>query len=161
MSTGTAEILRRLVDAQVAFIVVGMAAGVLQGAPVTTMDLDVVHRRTPDNIARLLRVLAGLDAVYRHDPRRLRPTEWHLASEGHQLLTTTYGDLDCLGTIDEGRGYEELLPLTLEMTLSGGRAVRVLGLPALIESKERAGRPKDLAVLPVLRATLDEMKRRG
>ncbi len=161
MSTGTSEILRRLVDAQVEFIVVGMAAGVLQGAPVTTMDLDVVHRRTPDNIARLLRVLAGLDAVYRHDPRRLRPTESHLASEGHQLLTTTYGDLDCLGTIDEGRGYEELLPLTLEMTLSGGRAVRVLGLPALIESKERAGRPKDLAVLPVLRATLDETKRRG
>ena len=36
---------------------------------------------------------------------------------------------------------------------------RVLGLPALIEAKERAGRPKDLAVLPVLRAALDEQTR--
>jgi hypothetical protein len=29
----------------------------------------------------------------------------------HQLLTTTLGDLDCLGTIDRDRGYEELLPV--------------------------------------------------
>lgn len=46
------------------------------------------------------------------------------------------------------------------MSLAGGLLVRVLGLPALIEAKERAGRPKDLAALPVPRATLDEMKRR-
>jgi hypothetical protein len=46
------------------------------------------------------------------------------------------------------------------MKLAGGRAVRVLTLSALIEAKERAGRPKDLAALPVLRATLDELRRR-
>jgi hypothetical protein len=45
------------------------------------------------------------------------------------------------------------------MSLSGGLTVRVLGLPALIEAKERAGRPKDLAALPVLRATLEELDR--
>src|SRR5688572_15625296 len=41
-----AEILRALAAAEVEFIVVGMTAGILQGAPVTTMDVDVVHRRT-------------------------------------------------------------------------------------------------------------------
>jgi hypothetical protein len=50
---------------------------------------------------------------------------------------------------------------TVEMNLGGGLTVRVLSLPALIEAKERLGRPKDLAVLPVLRATLDELKRRS
>jgi len=155
-----AEILRLLADHEVEFVVVGMTAGILQGAPVTTVDLDVVHRRSRENVERLLRVLAELDAVYRHDPRQLRPRESHLLGPGHQLLTTKYGDLDCLGTIDENRGYEELLGQTVEMSLAGGRAVRVLSLPALIEAKERSGRPKDLAVLPVLRATLDEMKRR-
>lgn len=154
-----AEILKRLATNEVEFIVVGMTAGILQGAPVTTIDLDVVHRRSPDNVARLLRVLASLDAVYRHDPRKLRPQESHLSGPGHQLLTTSHGDLDCLGTIGEGMGYDELLGQTVEMRLSGGMTVRVLGLPALIEAKERAGRPKDLAVLPVLRATLDEVKR--
>ena len=56
--------------------------------------------------------------------------------------------------------YEQLLERTVEMGLSGGLIIRVLGLPALIEAKEQAGRPKDLAVLPVLRATLDELNRR-
>jgi len=153
------EILRLLATNEVEFIVVGMTAGILQGAPVTTLDLDLVHRRTPENVARLLRVLANLDAIYRHDPRKLRPQESHLIGPGHQLLTTVHGDLDCLGTIAGGKGYEELLGQTVTMSLSGDVTVRVLSLPALIEAKERAGRPKDLAALPVLRATLDELER--
>ena len=131
-----AEILRLLADHDVEFVVVGMTAGILHGAPVTTVDLDVVHRRSPENVARLLGALPG-----------------------HQLLTTSHGDLDCLGTIDQDRGYEELLEQTVEMRLANGRTVRVLSLRALIEAKERSGRPKDLAVLPVLRATLDETQR--
>lgn len=156
-----AEILRRLAEGDVEFVVVGMAAGILHGAPVTTLDVDVVHRRSSENVARLLRVLDGLDAVHRHDPRRLRPAESHLIGPGHLLLTTTLGDLDCLGTIDQGRAYEQLLGLTVEMKLSGGRSIRVLTLSALIEAKERAGRPKDIAALPVLRATLEEATRRS
>jgi hypothetical protein len=156
-----ADILRLLATNEVEFIVVGMTAGILQGAPVTTIDLDLVHRRSPENVARLLHVLAELDAVYRHDPRQLRPQESHLTSPGHQLLTTTHGDLDCLGAIDQGRGYEELLADTVEMRLSGVVAIRVLSLSALIEAKERAARPKDLAALPVLRATLEEQKKRS
>lgn len=152
-----ADILHLLAANEVEFIVVGMTAGVLQGAPVTTVDVDVVHRRTADNVARLLRALEALDAVYRHDQRKLRPAESHLSGPGHQLLATRHGDLDCLGTIDEGRGYDELLEQTVEMSLSDRSIIRVLSLPALIEAKERAGRPKDLAALPVLRATLDEL----
>jgi hypothetical protein len=154
-----AEILRLLAEGDVEFVVVGMAAGILQGAPVTTVDLDLVHRRSPENVQRLLRVLGDLDATYRHDPRGLRPAESHLEGPGHQLLKTRLGDLDCLGTIDQDRRYEDLLHHTVEMTLAEGRTVRVLTLPALIEAKERAGRPKDLAALPVLRATLEELKR--
>jgi hypothetical protein len=44
-----ADILRLLATEQVEFIVVGMTAGVLAGAPVTTLDVDIVHRRTPEN----------------------------------------------------------------------------------------------------------------
>jgi hypothetical protein len=156
-----AEILHLLVKNDVEFIVVGMAAGVLQGAPVSTLDLDIVHRRSPENVARLLAVLRDLDAVYRHDPRRLRPQASHLSSPGHQLLTTTHGDLDCLGTIDEGKGYEDLLQGTAELRVGGDAIVRVLNLATLIGVKERSARPKDLAVLPVLRATLDEVRRRS
>lgn len=155
-----AEILRLLATNDVEFVVVGMTAGVLHGAPVTTIDLDLVHRRTPENVSRLLRVLRDLDAVYRHDPRGLRPQESHLSSPGHQLLSTRYGDLDCLGAIDDGKTYEDLLPQSVEMDLSAGLRIRVLGLPDLLAMKMRAGRPKDLAVVPLLKATLDESSRR-
>jgi len=155
-----AELLRRLAANKVEFIVVGMMAGVLRGAPVLTVDLDVVHRRSPENVSRLLRVLEGLDAVYRHDPRRLRPAESHLMSPGHSLLVTTHGDLDCLGTVGQGQGYEERLDRAPTMDLGEGLAVRVIDLPTLIRLKEEAGRPKDVAALPVLRATLEESRRR-
>ena len=61
-------ILRGLVDHEVEFIVVGGVCAVLHGAPVTTFDLDVVHRRSPENIARLQAALAGLGAHYRGRP---------------------------------------------------------------------------------------------
>jgi hypothetical protein len=156
-----AEILRRLSARHVEFIVVGMAAGVLRGAPVTTLDLDIVHRRSPDNVGRLLPVLEELDATYRHDPRRLRPRESHLLSDGHQLLSTRFGDLDCLGTVGEGLSYEDLLDRAPALPLAAETVVRVIDLPTLIELKEQAGRPKDLAALPVLRATLAETRRRS
>jgi len=155
------DILRLLATNDVEFIVVGMTAGILQGAPTTTVDLDVVHRRSPENVDRLLRVLADLDAVYRHDPRGLRPQKSHLMSPGHQLLTTKCGDLDCLGALGDGKGFEELVGHTVEMSLSNELTIRVLDLSTLIEMKEHAGRPKDLAALPVLRATLDELTRRS
>ncbi len=155
-----AEVLRRLAAGDVEFIVVGLMAGVLRGAPVMTADLDLVHRRTAENVSRLLRVLDGLDAIYRHDPRRLRPDASHLMSPGHQLLVTTHGDLDCLGAVGGARGYEDLLDRAPELDVGDGLAVRVIDLPTLIELKEHAGRPKDIAVLPVLRATLAETLRR-
>ena len=131
-----AELLQLLAGNQVEFIVVGMTAGVLQGAPLTTIDLDIVHRRTTENVARLCDVLTTLDAVYRHDPRALRPQASHLAGPGHQLLATNHGDLDCLGAIDDdAAGYEQLLPRTIEMSLASGLPIRVLSLAALIEAK--------------------------
>ena len=47
----------RLAEERVETIVVGLAAAIMQGVPVTTWDLDIVHRRTPENVQRLLRVL--------------------------------------------------------------------------------------------------------
>jgi hypothetical protein len=156
-----AKLLKLLVEHDVEAIVVGMLAGVLQGVPLTTADVDIVHRRTPENVARLLAVLAEIGAVYRHDPRRLAPSESHLMGPGHQLLESSLGDLDCLGAIDDGKTYDDLIHKTVRMSLGNDRTIDVLDLRTLIEVKKRAGRPKDLAAIPVLEATLDELERRG
>lgn len=152
--------MRRLAAHDVQFVVVGMAAGVLRGAPVATLDLDIVHQRGSANVSRLLGVLEGIGATYRHDSRNLQPQESHLLSPGHQLLKTSLGDLDCLGTVGDGRSYEDLLDRAPRLQIDDGLAVHVIDLPTLIELKEQAGRPKDLAALPVLRATLSETQRR-
>jgi hypothetical protein len=153
------EALEVLARAEVELVVVGMTAAILQGAPMLTNDLDVVHRRTPENVDRLLLALTQLDAVYRTDDRRLRPKASILSGPGHNLFRTRVGDLDCLGTIDENLTYEDLVPDSVLIDLGGGASCRALGLERVIQVKQRAGRPKDLAAMPVLLATLDEIRR--
>lgn len=140
----------------VEFVVVGGVAAVLNGAPLATFDLDVVHARSPENLARLVAALIELEAHYR-DPggRDLRPELSALAGDGHHLLLTRCGPVDVLGQIGRGRQYEDLLPDAVDIRV-GGIAVMVLGLAALIRTKEEAGRDKDHAVLSLLRQTLRE-----
>jgi hypothetical protein len=152
------KILLRLADEGVEAIVVGMAAAIIQGVPTTTWDLDVVHRRTPENVQRLLHVLENLQATARGDPRKLKPNETHLIGPGHVLLETKFGDFDCLGAIDGGRSYEDLLDSTVLIELEG-RQIPVLRLEEILAIKRRAARPKDLAAIPYIESTIDEIKR--
>jgi hypothetical protein len=147
------SLLATLATSDVEFIVVGMLAAVAQGAPVTTHDLDIVHRRTPENVARLVDLLVNkLDARYRGRTDVLRPTAEILAGTGHSLLKTNLGPLDVLGAIEGGRDYDVLLPKSHQIEISG-HPVFVLGLETLIELKRGSTRLKDQLVLPVLEET--------
>jgi len=136
-------ILRVLCAHHVDFIVVGGIGAVLQGAPISTFDLDVVNSREESNVARLL----------------LRPGSSYLASNGHQLLMTKFGPLDVLGAIGAARDYAALLPSCVTASISEGLQIRILDLAVLIEVKAEVGAPKDVAVLPVRRRTLEERSR--
>lgn len=148
-------VLFALHDAHVEFLLVGGLAAVLNGTPVHTYDVDVVHRRTAENVDRILPVLESLEAIYRIQPeRRLRPLRSALLSTGHQTMITKYGPLDMLGEIGNGLGFEELLPRSREMLIAEGVRIRVLNLETLIEVKEQLNGEKDRAMLPILRRTL-------
>lgn len=152
------RILETLNKHQVDFIVVGNVSAVLHGAPVTTFDLDIVHSRAEDNLSRLLAALEDLDAYFREHPaKKIVPQLSHVSGSGHQLLLTRYGPLDVLGAIEEGHDYDSLLSTTTLKTLKDGSEVRVLNLETLISLKEKSRRPKDLASLPVLKQTLEEL----
>jgi hypothetical protein len=151
------EILTLLTQHHVDFIVVGGVSALLHGAPVTTFDLDIVHARTPENIARLIAALTELEAIYRAQPdRQLRPTESHLSGEGNQLLMTRFGPLDVLGMIGKSRTWEDLRDRTTTLEIEPGIQILVLNLETLIAIKEELGFPKDQAMLPVLRQALKE-----
>ena len=147
------ETLTLLLRHEVEFIVVGGVGAVIQGSPLFTFDLDIVHRRTRENIENLKRALAAMHARYRIKPE-LSPDNTHLESKGHQLLITDFGPLDVLGMIGHDWDYERLLPFCRFVTVADAGEVRVLELGKLIEVKEETATEKDRATLPILKRLL-------
>jgi hypothetical protein len=137
----------------VEYIVVGGVAAVLQGAPVTTFDIDTLIRVNTANAARLLAALEELDARFREHERSVAPTLEDILAGGHLLLMTSAGPLDVLGFIGKGKRYEDLQP-SAPTLLVGALSVRVLALATLIEEKKALGRAKDQAVIALLEAVL-------
>src|SRR6185436_6172559 len=121
-------------DHGVEFIVVGGVAAVLEGAPISTFDLDIVPRWSPENLDRLAGALEAVDARYRG--RDIRPTRDRLESLGHHLLETRLGALDVLGTVSPSRAFEDLEVSTVEYEVEG-RRYRVLDLATQIDVKRR------------------------
>jgi hypothetical protein len=155
--TDFAAVLRTLAVHDVRFVLVGGVAAVLEGAPVNTFDLDIVHDRRQDNLERLVMALAELGGRYRLRPD-LSPRQEDLAGGGHHQLMTRCGPLDVLGLIGAGRDYDSLLPLTVDVEIAGIR-VRVLRLEGIIATKEEVAGEKDRLVLPILRATLERKRK--
>lgn len=153
-------LIEGLSDAGVKFILVGGLASVVQGAPVTTMDVDIVHYQSDENVSRLFNFLKSVDAIYRRpDDRVIQPRKGDLAGKGHVLLTTRLGPLDVLATIEKGKGYKELIEHTIEIEFRGN-SVRVLRLKEMIVLKEGTKDPKDKQRLPILKEVLQQLEKK-
>lgn len=153
-------LLRTLSQAEVEFILVGGVAATVHGATRLTLDLDLVYRRTRDNIERLVRALGSHHPYLRGAPPGL-PFRWDAATVERGLnftLTTDIGDLDLFGEIAGGGGYDGLLPRTIAVKVFGIEC-RCLDIERLIEVKRAAGRPKDLEAVAELEAILEERRR--
>jgi hypothetical protein len=139
---------------------VGGVAAVVHGAPVNTLDLDIVHSTAPENIALLLAALQALDACYRYSSdRSLGPDESHLSTPGRQLLVTRFDLFDVLGPIGSGLRHINVLPHSPSANLGHALDVRVLDDETPIATKEQLAGEKGIAVLPILRRTLEESRR--
>ncbi len=145
-------LLARLVQSGTEFILVGGLAAVAQGAPISTFDVDVVHRRTPENVGRLLTFLSEVQAKYRSRPD-LPIAQAVLLGQGHALLMTSLGPLDVLGAIEDGMSYDDLVPLSILVEF-GGASLRVLSLETIVQLKRRSSDNKDKLRLPILEEAL-------
>ncbi len=154
--------LRTLRHGDVEFIVVGGVAATALGSSRATYDLDVVYSRNPANLERIVRTLAPLSPYLRGAPPGL-PFRWDVETVRKGLnftLTTSLGDLDVLGEIAGGGGYDALLPHTVRAQAYGVECLS-LGLDKLIQVKRAAGRPKDLEAIAELEAIREERKKLG
>jgi len=122
----------------------------------TTLDLDVVYSRRLENLRRLVDALADLEPYPRGAPDGL-PFRWDgrtLSNGLNFTLRTTLGDLDLLGEITAGGGFEALASHTVEIPLFGSNC-RCIDLEELIRVKRAAGRPKDFEAIAELEKLLE------
>ncbi len=155
-------LLRALCHAGVEFILVGGVAAKAHGSARLTVDLDVVYSRSDDNLRRLISALAPLEPYLRGAPAGLPfRLDFETMHRGLNFtLRTRRGDLDLLGELVGGGGYEALLPHSREIEILGLRC-RCLELDKLIEVKRAAGRPRDYEAVAELEAIREERRKRG
>jgi hypothetical protein len=135
--------LEELVRRRVPFMVVGMSAAVLQGAPVRTDDLDLWFPSLATGVDEAARA-AGGTLAWRASPPMISGTD--------------LDHIDIVTRPDGLRAFEKELEGAVEADISGV-PVKVLPLERVIASKRAAGRPKDKAAMPALLATLAAARR--
>jgi len=158
--TDFAALLRALAEAKVQFVLVGGAAAIVHGSARQTLDVDVVYGRSEENIRRLVEALRPYKPYLRGAPSGL-PFRWDAETVSRGLnftLTTFLGDIDLLGEIVGGGGYEALAAHSITLRAFGIECL-CLDLEHLIRVKRAAGRPKDLEAIAELEALLEEQRR--
>ena len=140
--------LEALVEERVPFLLVGLAAAALQGAPAVTQDIDLWFSDLSD--PRLSRALDRVGAAYVAPGLNNPPL---LAGGGSDLF-------DIVIHMHGLDGFEEEKKRAVLIRL-GRVEVPVLPLDRIIASKKATGRPKDRAILPILEDTLRVLHARG
>ncbi len=131
---------------------IGNAAAALHGAPVTTLDVDFMFRKTPANLKKLKAIARAFGAEI------LRP--YYPVSELFRMTNEDQGlQLDFMARLHGIRSFEGLRARAAKMQF-GEHELLIAGLADIIKSKRAAGRKRDLAVLEILEKTLEEENRR-
>lgn len=143
-----AGFIKELVRQKVDFMIVGLSAAALQGAPVVTQDVDLWFQDLQDpGIQRALKKVKGsyIPSVGMNPPM--------FAGKAVNLF-------DIVLTMHGLDTFEKEIKHCLWITL-GRFNVPVLSLERIIKSKKATGRQKDKLVLPVLNDALLVIKERG
>jgi len=146
-TTAERALLKALNDLEVRYLIVGMGAALIEGAPATTQVFDLWFGRIDeDRLREAARRAGGLYTA----GFGLQPPA--LGGEGLDRvdLVLTASGLD---------SFEREFAGAREYELDGVR-VKVLPLERVIVSKRAAKRPKDSAQMPILEATLAARKAR-
>ena len=147
------ELLRRLAEADVEFVLIGGYAAVMHGSAYVTNGVDVCAVLSPDNIEKIRRALADLNPVHRQSHRRLSFREVPAPGQSLQnlYLETTDGIVDIITSVLGVGDFARLRERALRAEVFGVSCA-VISLEDLIAAKEALGREKDLLTAKELRA---------
>lgn len=141
-----ARIAEALNEVQLEAILIGNGAAAIQGAPVTTVDLDFFYRETKRNSEKLEKFAQRLGATI------TRPFP-QLSSMHRLILPGTPVYLDFITVMAGVNSLPSLRSRASRVEIEGSTLL-VASLEDVIHSKKSAGRPKDQAVMYVLEAAL-------
>jgi hypothetical protein len=149
----TDRLLEKLLGGDVQFVVIGGVAAVLHGSTLLTRDLDICIPLGSESVLRIQAALKDLHPRIRagSDVVSLELDEPSAAAVKNLYITTDEGRLDCLGFVDGVGDFGQVLRESVELDL-GGFSCHVLGIQALIRSKEALGRPHDQQTVVQLKA---------
>jgi hypothetical protein len=146
------ELTRRLIEAQVEFVVIGGFAAVAHGVTLTTRDVDICCRFSEANLLRIQQAFADLHPAHRSRPDMpLALTPEQCAGLKNLYLKTDLGIVDCLGEVLGVGDFEAVWRQSVELRLPFGTC-RVLSLEATIRAKEAMNRDHDRIAVRQLRA---------
>jgi hypothetical protein len=141
------RLLGALVRHKVRFLLVGLSAAALQGAPVVTQDVDLWFEDLAD--PKLASALKEVGAAY-VPPMMLNPPM--LAGAGTEMF-------DIVLRMDGLAAFSEEWKRSKSVDVRGV-ALKVLPLDRILASKRAANRPKDKLVIAVLEDVLRSRKRK-
>lgn len=151
------ELLRRLVDAEVKFVLVGGLAVNAWGVVRGTKDVDVVAAPEIENLKRLAEV-AVVAGGHVQQGEAFFGTAMSIAAalaEGEQVtIETDLGRLDVVQGLEGVPSYEELQAAAAPAEVLGVN-VLICSRDHLTAMKRAAGRTRDLADLEDLEAAAD------
>lgn len=160
MAQNDLELLTRLTQSGLEFVVIGGVCVVYHGVPLATFDLDICCRFGEENIKRIEAALNDLHPVHRLTANKLplEATRDRFADLKNLYLQTDLGKLDCLSEVSGVGIYDEVFRQSVAAKFSYGE-FRFLNLDALIAAKQAAGRDHDLAAVKQLRAIKEKLER--
>jgi hypothetical protein len=150
------ELTRRLVEAQVEFVLIGGFAAVAHGATLVTRDVDICCRFTAANLQRIHSAIGDLHPVHRSRPDLpLELTPEACIRLKNLYLKTDLGVVDCLSEVLGVGDFDAVVTQSVEVQLPFGHC-RILDLEGLIRAKEAMDRDHDRITVRQLR----EIKKR-
>jgi predicted nucleotidyltransferase len=151
------ELLRRLSDADIRFILVGGLAVNAWGYLRATRDVDVVPEPSPGNLAKLDALLRELDGKVEVGERLLEGSAiaTFLRTGDRTLVATELGHVDVLQGLPQIPPFEALDGKATPVDIDGA-VVRVCSLEQLLDMKRASDRPRDKDDLEALEAAQGE-----
>ncbi len=133
-------------------VMIGNAAAAINGAPVTTLDVDFMVEQTPENYRKLAALAQQMNCQF---------VELKLVDDNYmyRLFHRTEPLVIDFLFAPAGLGDFADVKRNSAEVFFGECPLRIASLEHILASKKAAGRPKDLASIPILELTIDERRK--